>query len=355
MQFPGNLNLKPMNILKIAGLVIVAVIVVIFAVRLIGSSVNSLVSKTSVNKLAIQSAPAMDSPDAVYSEYSKDADTASYSQTGGTAALSTRNVESSKSPILSDGTTTGDDAEEFEVTEYSANIEARNLKNTCDEIAKLKSRDDVIFERANEYERSCNYVFKVKLNGVPEILAIIEKLDPKELDESAYTIKRLVDDYTGEVEILQKKMSAIETTLAGAVKAYDDITVLATKTKDVESLAKIIDSKINIIERLTQERINVSTQLERLERAKSEQLDRLDYTFFNVNIVEDKFIDWKILKDSWKAEIKSFVRDVNAVLQDISVNLVKVLFVLLQFILYFFVILIIIKYVWRLVKYIWKK
>src|SRR3989339_566326 len=55
----------------------------------------------------------------------------------------------------------------------------------------LKPREDVIFENASEYEKNCNYSFKVKRDSVKEILSIIESLDPKELNENTYTIKRL--------------------------------------------------------------------------------------------------------------------------------------------------------------------
>ena len=350
MQFPRDFNLKPVNILKIAGLAFVAVIVIALAFRLIGSSLSSLFPKTSISKLALQSAPAFDT-DEMYSGAGESV----YSKGGGAVGLSIRNATSPSVSPAPDGLTTGDNAEEFEVTRYSANIETRHLEDTCDKVAALKSRDDVIFENADNYEKSCNYSFKVRRESVAEILAVIEELDPKELNENTYTIKRLIDDYTSEVEILEKKMSSIEETLANAVAAYDDITKLATKTQDVESLAKIIDSKINIIEKLTQARIEVNAQLDRLGRAKAEQLDRLDYIYFNVYILEDKFIDGQNLKDSWKAAIKSFVRDFNKVVQNITVNLVTLLFLILQYLIYIFLVLIIAKYGWRLGKRIWKK
>lgn len=353
MQFPNNLNLKPANILKIAGLALVAIIVVTLAFRLIGSSVRSLSS--TATKGVSQGMPAFD---AVYSESADMAYSKTNSGVGGAVALSTRNVTSSITPSIApmpNGPTIGDDAEEFEVTQYNATIETRNLEDSCAEITALKARDDVIFENASEYEQSCNYSFKVKRESVDEILGMIESMDPKELNANTYTIKQLVDDYTSEAEILEKQMASIEKILTDAVKSYDDISQLATRTKDVESLAKIINSKIEIIERLTQERINMNAQLERLERAKAEQLDRLDYTYFSVYVFENKYIDGQNLKDSWKAAVKSFVNDINEVVQDISINLVSLLFLILQYLIYIFIILIIVKYGWRLAKRLWLK
>ncbi|MFA5109566.1 MAG: hypothetical protein WC458_03410 [Patescibacteria group bacterium] len=349
MQFPGNFDLKPANILKITGLALVAIIVIVLAFRLIGSSFNSLSRKVSLNNSASQGAPAFDSE----VSYLKSEEMA-YGVSGGAAGLSVRNVVSTTIPSPGKATT-GDDAEALEVTEYNASIETRQLTDTCAKITAWKSRADVIFENANEYEHGCNYTFKVKRDSVGEILAALENLNPKELNANTYTIKNLVDDYTSEVEILKKKQSSIEETLTDAVNAYNGITKLATRIQDVESLAKIIDSKIGVIERLTQERINVNAQLDRLERSQAEQLDRLDYTYFNIRITENKLIDGQNLKDSWKTALKSFVRDINVFIQDITVNLVALLFLALQYIIYFFILLIIAKYGWQLAKHIWLK
>ncbi|PIT87997.1 MAG: hypothetical protein COU29_04280 [Candidatus Magasanikbacteria bacterium CG10_big_fil_rev_8_21_14_0_10_36_32] len=351
MQFLNNLNLKPTNILKIAGLVLVSAVVITLAFRLIGSSLKTQTQKISIGNAMYQTAPSYDAGGMAYEKSAN----MTYGQDSITIGLSSRNAVSVSTPITHSESTTGDNAEEFEVTEYNANIETRHLQDTCGQIASLKSRADVIFENANEYERSCNYGFKVKRENVDEILAIIEALNPKELNENTYTIKRLVDDYTSEVDILNKKIKSIEETLTSAVKAHDNVTALAAQTQNVESLAKIIDSKINIIERLTQERININAQLERLDRAKADQLDRLNYTYFNVYAAEDKFVDIRNLKDSWKEAIKSFVRDINKVLQDITINLIALMFIVLQYIIYFFIVLIVVKYGWKLIRYIWKK
>lgn len=339
MDFLKKFDEKTSTILKISGLAIVAIIVIAIAFRLIGSSLNSVFTRSGINNIFQRGAPSYD--------YAKGyEETAQYSGSSA-VGLSARNVVS--------GGTSGSDAEEFEATEYNAMIETRQLKKTCAVVASLKSLDYVIFENANEYDRGCNYTFKVKKNNVSEILSAIKGMNPKELTENTYTIKKLVEDFTSEVEILQKKLDSIDDTLKKAVNAYDDVTELAIKVKDVESLAKIIDSKINIIERLTQERINANSQLEKIQRAKTAELDRLNYTYFRVNIIENKFIDGEILKDSWKATIKEFVRDMNKIAQDITVNLFAFLFYILQYAIYILILLFIAKYGWLLIKYIWKK
>lgn len=279
----------------------------------------------------------------------------SYSESGVSygAKLSTRNVSPIMPPRPSGST--GSDAESYEVTDYNAQIETRNITETCDAIKELKALDYVIFENASESDRRCSYTFKVEHSRVAEILAIVKNLDPKDLTENTYTIKRQVDDFTSEIEILEKKRDSIDKTLESALRAYDDITSIATRTQNAEALAKIIDSKIGIIERLTQERININATLDQLSRAKAEQLDRLKYTYFNVSVYENIYFDWENIGDSWQAAVKDLVRSINSVLQSVTTGLLSFLLWLLPFIVYIFIIVFVGKYGWRGVKAIWQR
>ncbi len=251
--------------------------------------------------------------------------------------------------------TTGDTAEDFEIREHNGTIHTRELEETCKEIAKLKALDYVVFENANEGENSCYYNFKVKIEQENEILAMVKALDPERFNTQIQTIKRIVDDYDSELDILNKKLESIETTLADAQNTYDELQKLATAKEDVESLATIIDSKLNLIDRLTQQRIEIRTEIDQFNKAKSEQLDRLNYAYFNLNIYEDLYIDIERIKKTWQSEIKAFVRNVNDMLQNLTVNLVEYVLNFLLVSIYFFISLGLLKIVWVVTKKIWRK
>ncbi len=348
MDFIKKLNLKPLNVLKVAGLGVVGLFIITLIFSLFGSTFRNFSNNISGGVTQVSPSYNYDGYDEAYTR-----EESAKSYGGGASSLSIRNI----SPIMppSPGGTTGSDAEQFEVTDYNASIETRNLEETCKAITDLKIRTYVIFESANAYDRGCSFSFKVKHDRVAEILAIVKELDPKELSENTYTIKRQIEDFTSETEILEKKRDSIEATLESAIRAYDEITRVATRAQDAASLAKIIESKIQIIERLSQERININEQLDRLSRAKAEQLDRLEYTYFNISVYENKYFDGENLADSWKASIKDFVRTMNQVAQDISINLVAFLFLAAQYVLYFFILVLTAKYGWRLVKRVWEK
>ena len=150
MNFLQKFDVKTSTILKIAGLAIVLLIVITLAFRLVGSSFNA------VTRSDVGQAPAY-----YYDGSGKDFDSAGLS----TESLSMRNI----APRTPDSPA-GDDAEDYEVTDYYTTIETRTLDTTCAAITDLKGRDYVIFENANEYESGCTYRFKVKNEHVEEIL-----------------------------------------------------------------------------------------------------------------------------------------------------------------------------------------
>jgi hypothetical protein len=266
--------------------------------------------------------------------------------------LSTRNMM----PVPPQyGGTTGDDAEAFEVTDYSATIESRDAAKTCAAVADLKVKSYVIFENSNSYDRGCSHTFKVKRENVPEVLAAIKDLEPRDLSENVQTIKQQITDYTSQIDILQKKLAAIDQTLKTALAAYDEITAIATRSQDAGSLAKIIDSKVGIIERLTQERININSQLEYLARSRGNEIDRIDYTYFRVSVFENRYFDGKSISDSWKEALRQFVYNVNRIIQGITLGLIGFILILAQYIVYIFILLLLAKYGWRFVRGFWNK
>ena len=336
MEFLKKLDLTGMQFLKLIALLIIGLVTLSI---LSGFFSNGFGFDSG---MGIQSVPSM-SPNSYEGMNKMSADES--------ATLSVRNASSIQPPA--DGYAAGNTSEAFEVKEYNARVETRNLDRDCSAVRALKERTDVIFENASEYDRGCNYTFKVEKKSVEEVLGIVKGLDPKELTENSYTIKRAVDDYTSEIQILENKLATLDKTLSDAVSSYENITALATAGGDVGNLAKIIESKIAIIERLTNVRIETSNQLERMNRTKSEALDRLLYTYFTVSMYENTFVDGDEIKSSWKVAVQQFVREINGLVQDLSIGLVALLFLILKYALYFVILLFVIRFGWAFTKEVW--
>ena len=340
MEDLKKLNINWLKIAKILGLVLLAIVVLTALFNFVTGPFSRTGNSMGVNSSMMNYAYQGSSP----------AFKASYNS--GTS-LSLRNV----SNMATGGVKMEDalNAENYEVTDYNATIETRNLKRDCSLIQDLKAKDYVIFESANIAERSCNFSFKVNKDNVGEVLGVIKSLNPRDLSENIQTIKKQIEDFTSQEEILKNKQASIEETLKNAVSAYDEITIIATKTNNADSLAKVIESKVNIIERLTIERININAELDRLGQSKAEQLERLKYINFNVYIYENKIVDGQQFKDFWKSSVKQFVVNANQLLNDLSLGLVALILALLKYLVYIFLIIIVGKFCWKLAVKIWKK
>lgn len=238
---------------------------------------------------------------------------------------------------------------------YNASIETTDKGSVCADFFGLKSADYIIFESANEYERGCSYTLKVKNENAQEVLTLIESYDPENFNESVYTIKRNLENILSEEEILKRKAQTIEETLTDATEAFDSIADFATQNQDAGSLAQVVTSKIELIERLTNERIENSARLDRIARNKAEQLDRLAYTNFYISVYESKYLDAEQLADDWKDAVQEFFYETNKLLQGITIGVVALLLAVIQFGIYYFILFFVVRFAWKVSKKWWTK
>src|SRR3990167_11178665 len=191
MEFLKNLpTLTPMLVLKIIGIGVAGILLLAFAFQLIDSSFGALTGpmRGTIGMVAPGYGGGVAYDMAVSPDYYDDGygSKAGYavSESAMMPQLSARN--SMPYPIPPQGTT-GNDAEEFEVAQYSATIETRRLDDTCASVQALKERTDVIFENANTQRHGCSFTFKVEKKNVEDVLAVIKGLNPKDLSENIYT------------------------------------------------------------------------------------------------------------------------------------------------------------------------
>ncbi len=347
MKFLKNFDWSFKSIMKVVGVLIAGMIALVIAISLIGFAVSTLFSTRDNYEShrgfsggGFDGAMAEMAFDEEASFFSK---SVSNLQAGSSIPLPPENEFSN-----------GLDAEDFEVKNYNGTIRTRELDRTCDLIAAEKGKDYVIFESSNKNKENCYYRFKAKKENEKEIIDLIERLKPESFNANITSIKKSIENTESELDILSKKLASIEETLEDAQLSYDSISEIATRQQDAETLAKIIDSKLKLINQLSRERLSIKSQIERYNKSKAEQLDRLNFTFFNVNVYKDVLFDWKDIKESWKFEVRMLTNNINETLQAISLGLVSHLFKLALALVYLFGSLFLLKFVWKGVKRVWK-
>ncbi|NBD74413.1 hypothetical protein GVX82_05230 [Patescibacteria group bacterium] len=247
----------------------------------------------------------------------------------------------------------GANAEAFEVRSYDVYVETRAFTRTCEAVAALKPRPEVIFERAAQGESRCSFRFKVELDAADGVLAELAALDPKRLSQSTDSIKQEVDDFLSRIDILTQNLAAVEAVLQEAQEDYDELSALATSEGDTETLATSIERKLALLDELRQRRERVRAELDRLNRTKAEQLDRLSYALFRVEVAEFQLVDREALADSWKRELQQFARTFNDFLQSFTLGFLTSVLWLLLIGLYLLLGVGVVKLGWRIVKRIW--
>ena len=248
----------------------------------------------------------------------------------------------------------GNDAQAYEATDYDASIRTRSLARACDSIDTLKTNGAVVFMRAERNDQNCFYSFKVEKERVEGVVEHIDALSPDTFTKRTETIAKTVRDYSGELSALEERMVSLTASLESAEEAYDELVAFAVENGDADALARAIQNKIAFIDRLTQEKLALEHERERMTRAKDDELDRLVYTYFTVSVVEDRIVDLRGMAETWKQSLKDMVAMVNHVLMGVTIGLIGYLFLLAQFALYGFILLVIAKFGWRLVRRVWE-
>ncbi len=246
------------------------------------------------------------------------------------------------------------DAEDYETREYTARYEERDISAVCNEFEALKPLEYVVFENATQSDEYCNYRFKVEVENEDEVIALIKTLDPKSFNESTFTLERTITNNNNEVEILQKKVIMLDTLLTNARTKY-----AALRTSgNAEALVQAINNEINLIERVTNQKLTVQSRIDRLTNSTGVQEERIDYSQFNVSVSERKLINWDNISDNWKYALERFIANVSEMVQDLTIGLVMFVLGLVKFIIYISVVVVATvttaRFLWAMSRRIWR-
>jgi hypothetical protein len=247
---------------------------------------------------------------------------------------------------------------EYETRNYSAHIKTHDFDGACRAVEALKPLQYIVFEQANRGEAYCSYRFKSERASAELVLAALEKLDPRNLNEQTEVVKRQLLEYTSALDVLQKREALLAKTLDDVSAAYDELVTLSKDARDVETLAKVIDGKLNYIERLSQQRLQVASELESLARQKADLTDRIDYVYFDVSVEKVEYVNGEEIKDSWTYAVRAFIQNINETAQSITFGMLALVLWLIQLVLqaaiFFVVVLVVAKYGWRATKKFWQ-
>jgi len=257
-------------------------------------------------------------------------------------------------PAPSGGTGSYDEVA-YEARQYTIAYKTGDFEEVTAAIEAYKPNLAVVFEQATHNDTYAQYRFKVAREHVDTVLATLEELGPTGLTEQTEVVKKQLMRYAGELEILEQQEALLLSTLTDVNAAYNELVTLSKDTGDVETLATVINDKLKYVQDLSQRRIQVAAQIERIAQRKAELMDRIEYVYFTVTVMKYQFIDGDDLKDDWVAGVRGVVYDMSTTLQWLTFGLMQLFLLLLVLAVYGAVLLFIGKHGWRLVRAYWQR
>jgi hypothetical protein len=243
----------------------------------------------------------------------------------------------------------------FEVRRYSSLIKSNDIISDCKLFDELKTKEFVVFENSNFYEKRCNFRFKALKDNELDIVAFIEDFSPDYINLNISNIVKEINNYDSRLDSLNSRLEAVEDTLLKSRKAYDDIALLATKEKDVETLAKVIDNKLNLIDKMNNKKLNLLDEISRYNKYKNDSLEKVDYVHFDVSITKDVLLDTKELKEGWRESFSQWLGDLNSIVKSLTLYLLFYIVKFIQYSIYFLLLVGGVKFVYRFAKCLWKR
>ncbi len=266
-------------------------------------------------------------------------------------SISARSMKMSPPAILS--STVNEDTEKYEKVSYNASIERYKIESVCDKVEALKPLDYVVFKSASRNNKYCSYRFGVESDREEDVADIVRGLSPKNFDVNIDTREPAVSGNAFESEILEKRLESIQSSLAQAERAYDSAITLATSKGNVEGLSTLITGKLNLVERLSNQRRQVAQQLARLQRTGQQTVSETEYAHFVVSISKKQIVDMEGIASSWRYNLDKFVSSLNTTLQKLTFGLVSFALSVVQLLAYIFVVFAFARFAWTLAKRLW--
>lgn len=247
------------------------------------------------------------------------------------------------------------DLESFETTSYSVTARTRDFDPLCAELENLKADEAIHFKYLNTAINNCRATFYVEESKVDATIDIFSSFAGIEISRNTESVTRHRQQLQSQTEILQQQLASVQRSLTSAEIQFDELADFARQSKDAASLSEAIRYKLQNIDTLTQRKINLTNQLNRLYQQAADLKDRLDVVQFDVSINRSYPIYSE--RDSQKWE--SAWEELKDAYTDTLINLSAFFGVFLlwgvQTVIYLLVSIVILRGLWKFVKLLWNR
>ncbi|MFT7644567.1 MAG: hypothetical protein ACI9BF_000216 [Candidatus Paceibacteria bacterium] len=174
--------------------------------------------------------------------------------------------------------------ENYETTEYSVTARTKQFEEMCGALSALKADSQIHFKYLNTSTNNCRATLYAYETEAKRVLDTLTNFSGAEVTRNTESVTRHRQQIQSQTSILAQQLSSVQSSLTSAEIQFDEIADFARENKDAATLSQAINQKLNNINTLTQQKINLTARLNQLYQQAADLEEMMNAVQFNVNI-----------------------------------------------------------------------
>jgi len=176
------------------------------------------------------------------------------------------------------------DLEAYETTQYSITTRTKQFDELCNTLTTLKEDPQIHFKYFNTSTNNCRATFYADEAKSDTVLSTLTAFHGVEVTRNTASVTRHRQQIQTQTSILQQQLTSVQRSLTAAETQFDEIADFARANKDAVTLSQAISQKLNNINTLTQQKINLVSRLNQLYQQAADLEERMNVVQFDVTI-----------------------------------------------------------------------
>jgi chaperonin cofactor prefoldin len=245
--------------------------------------------------------------------------------------------------------------EAYETTRYDVRARTRAFDELCAALTVLKDRSEINFRQLNTSTNSCTATFYVPDSEAAAVAETLRGYSGVEIARTTNSVTRHRSQLQSQASIVRQQLASVERSLAVAETEFDEIAVFARDSNDAATLATAIREKLSLIDTLTQRKITLTSQLDRLLQQSADLEERLGVAEFQVNASRLFPIYANERAQQWQGAWDELSNTFTDTLIVLSATFGIFLLWLIRVVVYGAVVIVVVRLLWKFVRLIWRK
>lgn len=246
------------------------------------------------------------------------------------------------------------DLEKYETSRYDITARTKQFDELCSAVKNLKSSSDIHFKLIDESINNCRATFYVDESRVESVLSTLTTFRGVEVNRNTESVTRHRAQLQSQTDILRQQLMSVERSLTAAETQFDEIAEFARTQKDATTLSQAIREKLNMVDSLTQRKINLTSQLNNLYQQSAELEERIDVVEFNVNVYRSYPIYLNKESQKWESAWAGLKETYTDTLIGLTAFFGIFVLWMLRIAVYLLVVIVVVRGIWKVIKLVWK-